>query len=118
MSENTIYISVADDFSTTPGARFPEDGPFSAEEFRKDYVEPAFEQACSEKKKLIIDLDGVKGYATSFLQGTFGNLASKYGSVKVFENVKIISEDDPFVKDYVEQYIKEAEPVTRDNTTI
>ena len=111
MRGNNIYVSVADDFSRTPGARFRKDGPFSAEEFMETLVVPKFEEARRLGVKLVMDLDGVAGYATSFLQGTFGNLAAHYGTREVLNTVEVISNDDPYLLKYIDRYIKEANRV-------
>ena len=104
----SLQISVAEDFSRAPGARCPEDGPDSAEEFRVRVLIPLFEEARQQGVSLTVNLDGVYGYATSFLQGTFGNLAAEYGSSAVKGTVRVISDDDPYLHEYIERYIDEA----------
>lgn len=62
-----LYVK---DFSTTPGARYRHLGKASGEEFRDDVLVPAFEK----DKTLIINLDGVRGYGSSFLDEAFAGL--------------------------------------------
>ena len=118
MNTRGIYLSVAQDFSKTPGARFKEEGPFSAEEFLEEYVYPKFDEALEKGEKLTIDLDGVEGYATSFLQGIFGNLAHRHGANKVRATVEIISTDDPLLNEYVARYIEDAHAVTSQKSLV
>lgn len=62
-----LYVK---DFSTTPGARYRHLGKASGEEFRDDVLVPALER----DKSLIVNLDGVRGYGSSFLDEAFGGL--------------------------------------------
>lgn len=62
-----LYVK---DFSTTPGARYRNLGKASGEEFRDDVLVPALER----DKSLIVNLDGVRGYGSSFLDEAFGGL--------------------------------------------
>lgn len=69
-----VHISVAHDFTETPGGRYAQDGKWSGEEFRKRIIEPKLVEIIQSGGKLRISLDGVAGYATSFLEETFGGL--------------------------------------------
>ena len=51
-------ISVANDFSRTPGARYRTDGDFSGQEFYEEILIMDFKLAKESRSKLIIDLDG------------------------------------------------------------
>lgn len=72
MSE--LYISIAKDFTPTPGGRYEKDGDWSGEVFRDTLLEPRLKTAVALKQKLVVDLDGTAGYATSFLEEAFGGL--------------------------------------------
>jgi hypothetical protein len=63
-------ISVAKDFTRFPAGRFKTDGPYSGELFREQCLRPALEQY----QFLEVDLDGVAGYGSSFLDEAFGGL--------------------------------------------
>jgi len=102
---SAIRISVANDFSYTPGSRYRSEGEYSGEEFLEDHALPAFEEARERKVKLVIDLDGVAGYATSFLEETFGGLSREFGPEAVRRRVEVVTEDDPYLKRYIERYI-------------
>ena len=87
-------ISIARDFSTTPGARFAADGPFSGEEFREKFLTPCFNEG--EKIKgpfVLIYLDGTEGYASCFLDEAFGGLARRFGK-DVSRGIVLVSAED------------------------
>jgi STAS-like domain of unknown function (DUF4325) len=104
-----IYITVATDFSKTPGPRSSEEGRFSGEEFLNRFLVPHFEQAIKESTKLVVDLDGAEGYATSFLEAAFGGLARAFSSKAVLEHLEIKSADEPYLDEEITNYIRDAE---------
>lgn len=63
-------LSIARQFSMYPGARFKRISEYSGEEFRDNYLIPALNQ----DDKVTVDLDGVVGYGSSFLEEVFGGL--------------------------------------------
>lgn len=103
-----IKISVANDFSKTPGPRYIKEGGFSGEQFRTVLLEPQFLKAKAENKMLEVNLDGTVGYATSFLEESFGGLARIYSSEEVLAKLIIISTEEEYYIDEVTEYIKEA----------
>jgi len=102
---DNIKISIAIDFSKTPGPRYIREGSYSAELFSKNILDGRFVEALKDNKKIIIDLDGTLGYGTSFLEETFGGLARKYGAEKVTEKIEIISAEEPWLIDDIKGYI-------------
>src|ERR1017187_3686511 len=92
-----MILSVAKDFSETPGPRHREEGEFSGEEFLDGVLLPRFEETKAKGEILIVDLDGTEGYATSFLEAAFGGLARKYNPAEVAKIVKFKSDDEPFL---------------------
>lgn len=102
-------ISIARDFTTTPGARGPDEGPFSGEEFLEKILDPQFVIARSTKEKLQVDLDGTEGYATSFLEASFGGLARKYGAAAVLELLELKAVDEPYLIEEIASYIRDTE---------
>ncbi len=100
----TIKVS---DFSKCPGGRFKSDGKYSAQEFREKYLEPLFrDESCTEE--VIIDLDGVEGYSTAFLEETFGGLARLFGEKKILERLNFKCIDEPLIVDEIKKYINMA----------
>jgi hypothetical protein len=101
-----IKISIAEQFSTTPGARFKDDGPFSGEEFRDKFLTPLFSEGATEE--IEINLDGTAGYGTSFLEEAFGGLARNVGKDKVLRRLKFISDEEPILIDEINEYMNES----------
>lgn len=68
-----ITIRIATDFSRYPAGRNIKDGPYSGELFRKKLLEPNL----PIHEKLVIELDGARGYGSSFLEEAFGGLVRR-----------------------------------------
>lgn len=98
-------ISVAEDFTSKPGARYYSDGPKSGQAFYDEVLKAAFEKTLNDKVKLIVDLDGTEGYATSFLDEAFRRLSDEYDPDTVWNNLRLISEDEPDWIDEIKGYI-------------
>jgi len=103
-----LTIRIDRDFSQTPGSRNKDEGAFSGEEFLNAILLPKFEQAEKEGTTLLIDLDGVEGYATSFLEEAFGGLARLHDPKRVLKILEFKSYDEPLLIDEITSYINEA----------
>ena len=57
---NLINLSIARDFSITPGGRKASEGKYSGEEFRKNFLEPNLK--CEDEPSLISEI-------TKYIQG-------------------------------------------------
>lgn len=64
-------INVEKDFSRYPAGRYLSDGPYSGQAFREKLLLPALGLS---NEKLVIELDGARGYGSSFLEEAFGGL--------------------------------------------
>jgi len=102
-----ISISIAKEYTTTPGARSKKDGLFSGEEFREKFLEKYFLDECTNK--IEIDLDGVEGYSTAFLEEVFGGLVRKFGITVVKNRLLFISVEEPFLISEIKSYIEKAD---------
>lgn len=92
---NTVErINIAEDFTIHPGPRYEADGEFSGERFLKELLRPKFEQAVQQQGVLLIDLDRVYGYPSSFVSGSFGLLSIEKGASTVLKHIKFKSEDN------------------------
>lgn len=100
-------ISVAQDFTRTPGPRYIKQGDWSGEKFRK-----LIERRLKEWGDVVIDLDGTRGYGSSFLDEAFGGLVREgvLSRNDALKRVQIRSEEDPTYKAEALQAIKAAEP--------
>lgn len=104
----TINISIARQFSRTPGPRCRDEGEWSGEQFRDELLEPAFLKGRETKQRVRVDLDGVFGYGTSFLEEVFGGLARKYPPEDVEKWVYVVSVEEPYLVEDVSDYIRQA----------
>jgi len=103
-----MKISVREDFTKTPGHRSRDDGPFSGELFLDEVLRPAFLAARKNNEPLQVDLDGTSGYATSFLEASFGGLAREFAIDEVRSRIRIQCSNEPYLAEEVESYILEA----------
>ena len=103
---NNIQIDIKKDFSDSPGARYRKDGPHSGEEFYEEHLKKKFDEAISQKVKLVINLDGVWGYPSSFVSGSFGKLSLAYSAQKVLETIIFISNESETRKKRIIEEIK------------
>lgn len=101
---NKLTINLAKEFTDIPGARYYEDGDFPGQEFREKFLENNFEKY----DKIIINLDGTEGIATSFSEEAFGGLARIYLEKDVLNKLEFISDEEPDLIDEIKKYIMEA----------
>ncbi len=107
ISSDWIRLSVAKDFSRTPGPRRAKEGKFSGEEFLT-LLRQRYDEAVARKTKLLVDLDGAAGYATSFLEAAFGGLARAIPPDEVLNTIELKSDDEPDLIEEIKQYIADA----------
>lgn len=100
------YIKIARDYTRTPGFRRRSQGDYSGEEFREDYLQPAFDHL-GEEEILVVDLDGARGYATSFLEEVFGGMVRKNG-YKQCQRIEIVCLTNDVTKKLVLKYMEDA----------
>ena len=100
-----MRIKVAEDFSPMPAGRYLSDGPFSGEAFRKRLLKPSLAQ----HEAVTVDLDGVRGYASSFLEEAFGGLVTEEGfsGPELHKRLRIESKHPSYVYE-IWRYIDEA----------
>lgn len=92
--QNSIIIKVVD-FSISPGPRYVQQGKSSGEDFYHSILNPKFYEAFTSNKKIIVNLDGVDGYMSSFLDEAFGNLVYDFGREEVASRLSFISTEEP-----------------------
>jgi len=101
---NKIMLKVSD-FSQTPKGRyFPDDGKYTGDKFRKDFLVPNF----NKYEKIIVDLDDLYGCPSSFREEAFGGLARIYPIEEVLKKLEFICTDEPPLIDEILTDIKEA----------
>ena len=109
--DRQLWLRLAKEFTDVPGPRLREEGDYSGEEFRQEYLEPRFKEALDRNVTLFIDLDGVEGYATSFLEEAFGGLTRLYSDRLTPDDVTRRIE---FKSDEVRAYIDECRAYIRE----
>ncbi len=91
---SVLYVSKYTEF---PGLRHCSISDFSGEDYYHNILNEAFFLATQNKEILTINLDNTAGFAPSFLDETFGNLIYDFGIDLVQKNIKLISEDEPYL---------------------
>lgn len=112
MEEQEYYIKIATVFTKAPGGRYKNDGDKSGEEFRDAFLLPLVLKAMKNNKKVTVDLDGVIGYGSSFLEEAFGGLerilAKQGKSAKNY--LELVSSRRPYLISRIESYMDTAVP--------
>ncbi|WP_420723928.1 STAS-like domain-containing protein [Hwanghaeella sp. LZ110] len=92
MGESTFEISIARDFSRTPGPRFIRQGEASGEKFRRSVLQPALERY----QFITVILDGTAGYGSSFIDEAFGGLirVDGFSADELRKRIRIISNEE------------------------
>ncbi|WP_421917354.1 STAS-like domain-containing protein [Mesorhizobium sp.] len=115
MTQN--MIDVASEFSPYPSGRVPNDGTFNGERFRKEVLVPALSAAIEQgpNQRLVIDIDGVRSFGSSFLEEAFGGLirTGAFTQADLLRHLEIRCHKPhlQFFKEMIESYIKQARPV-------
>ena len=65
---NTLEINLARDFHKHPFGRYVNQGPWSGEKFREEFLVPALKA----NKVVIVDLSYARALGSSFLEEVFG----------------------------------------------
>lgn len=90
-------VSIADDFSPTPGGRFNRDGPYSGEAFRQRFLEPPLDRG----EDVDVFLDDVAGLPSSFLEEAFGGIFRREGASKRLRHRIRLHAETAALKPYV-----------------
>lgn len=98
-----MMIKISSDYTDSPGARYRADGPFSGEDFYESLLKPKFEECLKNKDQLLINFDDCFGFASSFLDESFGRLSTDFGMKTVKKHLVLVSVQDPLI---IEQVIK------------
>ncbi|MCT8631654.1 DUF4325 domain-containing protein [Glaesserella parasuis] len=94
------------DFTLFPGPRYIKLGEYSGEWFREEILIPSIKI----DSDIIIDLDGVAGYGSSFLEEAFGGSVRKGVDTEILFNIinKLVSNDDPDLVEEIRDYVNDA----------
>lgn len=95
-------INLARDFSRYPAGRYVNDGPYSGAAFRDSYLIPALKSG----DQLVVELDGVRGYGSSFLEEAFGGLVRNgFDPEQVKNQLQLKSADESLIEE-IDDYIE------------
>ena len=98
-------INIERDFSRYPAGRYVDDGPYSGQRFRERFLIPALSEESGGK--IFIELDGARGYGSSFLEEAFGGLIrAGFSAADVLNRLELKSQDESLVEE-IEGYIRE-----------
>lgn len=102
-----ININIANQYSPFPGGRYISDGEHSGEDFRTRFLVPALDAG----KKIVLELDGTRGYGSSFLEEAFGGLVRLgYAKELIRESIQLVTARESLKKEILE-YIEDAQLV-------
>jgi hypothetical protein len=104
-------LSVARDFAVTPGGRRRRISECSGEEFRERFLEPAVRSG----RHVEVDLDGVVGYGSSFLEEVFGGIVRMmhWRTREEFDRHLAVVTTRESWKAEVDQYVNDALAIER-----
>jgi len=97
-------INIAKDFSRYPAGRHSGDGPFCGEDFREKFLKSSM----SSNEQLTVELDGTRGYGSSFLEEAFGGLVrAGFSPKKINDLITLEASDDSLIEE-IKEYIEDA----------
>ncbi|MBB1317500.1 STAS-like domain-containing protein [Shewanella sp. SR43-4] len=106
-------------FSDTPAGRYFDDGDYTGEHFRENVLKDLVNNL-QENEKLIITIDDVEGFGSSFLDEAFGGMVGKgYIEPDEFLDLLVIDYEDSedvssfaFFAKKIKEYISKANSKT------
>lgn len=101
----TKTIKISNEYSKTVKGRYhPKDGKYTGQRFREEFLQPIF----NDYDKIIIDLDDLYGYPSSFREEAFGGLARLFPENDVLAKLEFICNDEPPLINQIKQDIIDA----------
>lgn len=115
-----MQITIAKDYSRTPGPRYVSEGAFSGEDFRNNVLCPKIKEAIEKNEILQVVLDGTHGYGTSFLEEAFGGLIreDKIPYQQIISVLRIVSEEEEYLIDDIMQYLLDASEINEKGDSV
>lgn len=100
----TKTINIPKDFSRYPAGRYKADGPFSGEGFRNKFLLPPLRRG----EAVTVELDGARGYGSSFLEEAFGGLVRSGLNKEIVLSLIVLVTEDESLKSEISEYIQQA----------
>jgi hypothetical protein len=101
---NTVKIDIASQFARYPAGRYKTDGPYSGEVFRENFLIP---QLKNPDTCIVVQLDGARGLASSFLEEAFGGLIRAGFNTQQLHGRLVLESKDASLIHEIEEYIGE-----------
>jgi hypothetical protein len=98
-------IDLSKDFSRHPAGRYRSDGPYTGEQFREEFLEPSL----GKNEYVIVELDGARGYGSSFLEEAFGGLVRAGYSIDTIIRLIELRSSNPLLIHQIQKYIRDGE---------
>lgn len=112
MMDEAVELSIARDYSRFPSGRDHKDGPNNGTRFRDHFLLPRFQEARDKSIPLIVKLEGVLSFGSSFLEEAFGGLVRVHGipARHLTETLRVDpgSVSNERYRDAILRYIKDA----------
>lgn len=105
--DRIVWLRFAD-WTIRPGGRTRDLGSFSGEAYLEEVLIPAFELAQEREVLLCLNLDGVYGYAASFLDEVFAGLTKKFSGAVVLNTLSLVCLESPETVLEIRGFILEA----------
>jgi hypothetical protein len=94
-------VNIGTQFSKYPAGRTREDGPFSGQYFREDFLQPLLSQG----KHFRVLFDDALGAGSSFLEEAFGGLVRLgFTAKEIFSKIEFVTKDEVLL-DEIKHYI-------------
>jgi hypothetical protein len=97
----TVSIDIGKKFSRYPAGRFVDDGPFSGERFRDEFLVPPLRR----EETVEVLMDSTAGYGSSFLEEAFGGLIRVGISPRIVKAHLLIRTEDAGLETEIAGYI-------------
>lgn len=104
MHDTTCRYEFASSFTKYPGGRLRAHGPYSGEAFRDDVLF----QLLGKNEMVTVDLTGVRGFGSSFLDEAFAEAGKRLGRVEAKRRLHFECADDPALLAMIDAKIEKA----------
>ncbi len=105
-------IDIASEYDAYPAGRDDSDGPYNGTKFRNQILRPRYVKAFDDGVELVVFIDGVKSFGSSFLEEAFGGLVREFPDRKkdIERRIRVVGERPGSIRylDAIKRYIKEA----------
>lgn len=115
-----MVIDIAKEFSPYPSGRVPADGTFNGETFRREHLVPAIRSAetnSAADQTIIVDINGVRSFGSSFLEEAFGGLERErdVDMQRAYDLIEIRCSEPhlQIFKDAIEDYLEDALAISK-----